>query len=142
MSEQDVYSATLPMPAARRAAPAMAARPSSLGTIIARIEEAVVSETASIRTDVHFDLKASNARKSRYLYDLHKALKDVRGDDVGPAEREGVARLRVRLEENQAAIRAHLDAVNEVAALLQDAIERSEADGTYSTGAFGRAAAR
>ena len=119
--------ATRGLPAGERAAPA--AHPGALLAIIGRIEEAIDLETRSIRTDVNFDLKASNARKSRHLYELNRAIK-------------GIIRLRGKLATNEAAIRAHLDAVGEIAALVRDAIEHHEADGTYSSAEFGRTAAR
>jgi len=114
----------------------------SIAAIIDRIEEAIEIETASIHKDPAFDIKASNARKSRYLYELNRAMKGVAPQDLGHEYREGIIRLRGKLVANEAAILAHLRAVTEVAALLQDAIERSEADGTYSSSAFARAAAR
>jgi hypothetical protein len=114
------------------------ARPASLSTIIARIEQAVDEETASIRTDMNYDLKASNARKSRYLYELSRAMKGVGAAQLIAEQREAVIRLRDKLAKNEAAIRAHLNAVNEVATLIQSAIQRSETDGTYSAGEFGR----
>ncbi|TGV74543.1 hypothetical protein EN801_040020, partial [Mesorhizobium sp. M00.F.Ca.ET.158.01.1.1] len=52
--------------------------------------------------------------------------------------REGLTRLRQKLAKNEAAILAHLSAVNEVAGLLRSAIQRAETDGTYSAGEFGR----
>ena len=39
--------------------------------------------------------------------------------------REGLTRLRQKLAKNEAAILAHLSAVNEVATLLQNAIQRA-----------------
>ncbi|MEJ6782388.1 hypothetical protein [Aminobacter sp. Piv2-1] len=115
---------------------ASAAMPGNLGIIIGRIEDAVEEETASIRTDVRFDIKASNARKSRYLYELTRATKGLEGDF--PADLKiGVERLRDKLAANERAILAHLSAVGEVASLLKDAIQRSEADGTYSASEFG-----
>ena len=114
------------------------ARPASLSTIIARIEQAVDEETASIRTDMNYDLKASNARKSRYLYELSRAMKGVGAAQLIAEQREAVVRLRDKLAKNESAIRAHLNAVNEVATLIQSAIQRSETDGTYSAGEFGR----
>ncbi|MDN2580744.1 hypothetical protein [Aquibium sp. ELW1220] len=137
MSEHDLYSqvpANVPRP---RADPQAGLRGASLPGIIARIEEAVEVETRSIRTDVTFDLQASNDRKSRYLYELNKAVRDIR-PDVLQANRDGIIRLRGKLAENQAAIAAHLKAVTEVAGLIQDAIEQSEADGTYGSDAFTR----
>lgn len=114
-----------------------AARPSNVAAIISRIEDAVEEETAAIRTDVHFDLKASNARKSRYLYELTRATKGLVEGDYPNELKVGVERLRDKLVANERAILAHLSAVSEVASLLRDAIQRSEADGTYSANEFG-----
>lgn len=117
---------------------AAAARPASLTSIINRIAEAVDEETASIKTDMNFDLKASNARKSRCLYELSRATKGVDAQRLIAEQRDAIVRLRDKLARNEAAIRAHLNAVNEVASLIQGAIQRAEADGTYSEGEFGR----
>jgi hypothetical protein len=133
------YSEFANLPA-RTVAPepmALAPRPSNLAAILGRIEEAVEEETAAIRTDTSFDLKASNARKSRYLYELSRAMKGVSGPEFLEQHREGLLRLRQKLARNEAAILAHLNAVNEVANLLKTAIQRAEADGTYSAGEFG-----
>ena len=130
------YTAQLP---ARTAAPEPSAmRPSSLMAIIGRIEEAVDEETAAIHTDLGFDLKASNARKSRYLYELSRAMKGVNVGDLGEEHRNGMLRLRQKLARNETVIRAHLDAVGEVASLIQAAVQKVEADGTYSSSEFGR----
>jgi hypothetical protein len=112
----------------------------NLSTIIGRIEEAVETETASIRTDTRFDIKASNVRKSRYLYELNKAISSLRGVVLGEEQRDGMLRLRDKLAANEAVILAHLSAVAEVATLMQDAIQRADADGTYSVDEFGREA--
>ncbi|RVC79437.1 hypothetical protein EN745_15975 [Mesorhizobium sp. M4A.F.Ca.ET.022.05.2.1] len=117
------------------------ARPGNLAAIIGRIEEAVDEETAGIRASTGFDLKASNARKSRYLYELTRAMKGANEIEFLEQHREGLARLRQKLAKNEAAILAHLNAVNEVANLLKSAIQRAEADGTYSAGEFGWARA-
>ena len=61
--------------------------------------------------------------------------------DVVEQHREGLLRLRQKLAKNEAAILAHLNAVNEVATLLRNAIQRADADGTYSAGEFGMARA-
>lgn len=122
-------------------APIAFARPGNLAAIIGRIEEAVEEETAGIRTGTGFDLKASNARKSRYLYELTRAIKGGNEIEFLEQHREGLTRLRQKLARNEAAILAHLNAVNEVAGLLKNAIQRAEADGTYSAGEFGWAKA-
>ena len=83
-------------------------------------------------------IKASNARKSRYLYELTpRAEGRRRGAADPPNSATRSMRLRDKLADNEAAIRAHLNAVNEVATLMQSAIQHSENDGTYSAGEFG-----
>lgn len=110
----------------------------SLRAIIGRIEEAVDAETAAIRVDVKFDIAQSNMRKSRHLYELNRAMRGLTVEDLGPNAQRDLERLRSKLEINETAILAHLNAVKEVAGLIQDAIERAETDGTYSAGQFGR----
>ncbi|MFC5585266.1 hypothetical protein ACFPOD_09090 [Nitratireductor kimnyeongensis] len=108
--------------------------------IMRRIEETIDAETAAIREDPAFDLKASNARKSRHLYELTRALKGANEAGLANAHRDALIRLRDKLADNEATIRAHMGAVNEVADLLQDAIQRAQTDGTYSQQEFGQAA--
>lgn len=125
--------------AVRPAAPEQPVPGVNIGALLGRIEEAITEETTAIRTDIHFDIKASNARKSRYLYELTRALKGAREGNVPPEHRDGLIRLRDKLADNEAAIRAHLSAVNEVATLMQNVIQHAENDGTYSAGEFGYA---
>ena len=78
MNEYSEFSPGLPRQSDIGAAGAV---PGSLAAIIGRIEEAVETETEAIRTDPAFDIKASNARKSRYLYELNRAMKAGRPED-------------------------------------------------------------
>ena len=110
----------------------------NLSVILGRIEETVEAETVSIRTDLRFDIRASNVRKSRYLYELNRAVSGVGAAVLREEHRDGIIRLREKLAANEAAILAHLNAVTEVASLMQDAIQHAEADGTYSADEFGR----
>ncbi|WP_144379159.1 hypothetical protein [Mesorhizobium amorphae] len=86
---------------------------------------------------MNFDLRASNARKSRCLYELNRAIKNITAEDLVDEHKEGLLRLRGKLERNEAALLAHLSAVSEVANLMKNAIQHAEADGTYSAGEFG-----
>ena len=137
MSQYDSHSQGQSI--ALRPAPEQPMPATNLGALIGRIEDAVTEETASIRTDIRFDIKASNARKSRYLYELTRALKGAGQGSVPAEHRDGLIRLRDKLADNEAAIRAHLNAVNEVATLMQNVIQHAENDGTYSAGEFGYA---
>jgi hypothetical protein len=112
-------------------------RPAALSAIIGRIEEAIEQETAAIRSDPGFDIKASNARKSRHLYELNRAMKGLSQATVLSEHRDALLRLRGKLSENEKALRAHLSAVAEVASLIRDAIQQADTDGTYSAREFG-----
>ncbi|WEX08334.1 hypothetical protein [Chelativorans sp. AA-79] len=113
-------------------------RGSSLLSLMVRIEDCIETETASLRADPRFDIKASNARKGRHLHELTKALKGMKESDLDPEHRAAMTRLRAKLAINEATIRAHLSAVGEIASLLQNVIERAQADGTYSMHEFGQ----
>jgi hypothetical protein len=137
MADYSEFTSNLPALATAPEAPHPVAISGNLSAIIGRIEEAVEEETAAIRTNPGFDLKASNARKSRCLYELNRAMKGMGQAEFVEQHREGLARLRQKLTRNEAAILAHLNAVTEVANLLKNAIQQAEADGTYSAGEFG-----
>ncbi|MDQ6433706.1 hypothetical protein RB623_06535 [Mesorhizobium sp. LHD-90] len=131
------YTATV-TPTERPYAPEpAAARPASLSILIGRIEEAVEAETHGLKNDRGFDLQSSNARKGRCLYELTRAMKGIGEAALLAEHRDGLIRLRETLARNEAAIRAHMNAVNEVATLMRNAIRHAEADGTYSAGEFG-----
>jgi hypothetical protein len=137
MADFSEFTPNLPARTTASEGPIPFARPGNLAAIIGRIEEVVEEETAGIRTATNYDLKASNARKSRYLYELTRAMKGGSEAEFLEQHREGLTRLRQKLVKNEAAILAHLSAVNEVASLLRHAIQRAETDGTYSAGEFG-----
>lgn len=124
------------------ASPAQPARTAtSLIAMIERISEAIESETAGIRSGEDFDIKASNARKSRHLYELSKAFKFIGDVKLLAGHEEALQRLRDGLAANERAILAHMNAVSEIADLLQNAIQNAEADGTYSANGYAAAGA-
>lgn len=139
MSEMTFYSPNLPQVSTGGQDRAPQASVGSISAIIGRIEEAIDSETVSIKSDPKFDIRASNAKKSRYLYELNRAVKGIATRDFAEMHRDAIVRLKQKLVANEAVILAHLSAVTEVAGLIQSAIERAETDGTYSTNAFQRA---
>ncbi|WP_274425794.1 hypothetical protein [Chelativorans sp. YIM 93263] len=113
-------------------------RTDNLLALLARIESAIQAETDGIRSDPAFDVANANMRKSRHLYELGRAFKGVKPDDLGADHRAAILQLRETLAANESTIEAHLSAVGEVATLLQDAIEQAQADGTYSAQEFGQ----
>ncbi|MGB3418100.1 MAG: hypothetical protein WBG88_06810 [Mesorhizobium sp.] len=137
MTDFSEFTSHLPALARAPESPAAAAYAGNLDALIGRIGEAVEEETAAIRANPRFDLKASNARKSRCLYELNRAMKGMGQVEFAERHRDGLVSLQEKLSRNEQAILAHLSAVTEVANLLKNAIQQAEADGTYSAGEFG-----
>jgi hypothetical protein len=139
MNDTSFYGSNLPQPVVAGHDRLPQQSLGSISAIIDRIEDAIESETTAIRTDLAFDIRGSNARKSRYLYELNRAVKGLSGRDFAEIHRDAIVRLKQKLLANEAVILAHLSAVTEVAGLIQTAIERAETDGTYSNSAYQRA---
>ncbi|WP_246727897.1 hypothetical protein [Chelativorans sp. Marseille-P2723] len=112
-------------------------RSAGLLNLLMRIEESIEAETAGLRSDPRFDIKASNVRKSRHLHELSRAFKNIADGDLADDHRDAMLRLREKLDANEAVIRAHLSAVSEVAAMLQNELQGAQTDGTYSVREFG-----
>ena len=91
MADFSKFSSNLP--ARTSEAPIPFARPGNLAAIIGRIEEAVEEETAGLKNDTSYDLKASNARKSRYLYELTRAMKGANELEFLEEHRDSLARV-------------------------------------------------
>lgn len=100
--------------------------------IIKRIEAYLDEETAALEKSADFDFKASNDRKSQGLVDLNQAMRRLRKADVNTDLAQRLAAFHNKLQLNLKTIRLHMNAVKEIAAILSDAIQRSESDGTYS----------
>jgi hypothetical protein len=100
--------------------------------VIKRIEAYLDEETSALDLTPNFDLKASNDRKSQGLLDLNQALRRLRKEDVNSEVQVRLAAFRNKLALNLRKIQLHLDAVKEITAMLSDAIQSAESDGTYT----------
>jgi hypothetical protein len=92
----------------------------------------VRDETEAIRRSLAFDLKSSNAVKSRLLYELSRASRGIDAGSLQSGSKEKLLLLKTELLRNAQIVGAHLSAVKEIAGLMIDAARREEADGTYS----------
>lgn len=101
-------------------------------SVIARIEGYLEEETEALSKFLNFDFKASNDRKSQGLLDLNQALRRLQKSDVNADLQLRLTTFRERLAVNLRKIRLHLDAVKEIAAMLSEAIQNAESDGTYT----------
>jgi hypothetical protein len=100
--------------------------------VLRRIEGYLDEETIALDKAPNFDLKASNDRKSQGLVDLNQAMRRLKSDDVNEELELRLQAFRKRLAINLRKIRLHLDAVREITAMLSDAIQSAESDGTYT----------
>lgn len=99
---------------------------------LGRVEHVIDAETAALRGLKVVDLSDFNARKSRGLLDLTRAVRALDGAILDPASSARLALLRTKLEANQAALAMHLSAAREITQTVAQAIRDSESDGTYS----------
>jgi hypothetical protein len=101
-------------------------------SIVSRIEGYLDEETAALSKALQFDFKTSNDRKSQGLLDLNQALRRLQRAEVNADLQLRLAMFREKLAVNLRKIRLHLDAVKEIAAMLSEAIQNAESDGTYT----------
>lgn len=101
-------------------------------SVIQRVEECLDEETSALDASPNFDLKASNDRKSQGLVDLNQAMRRLKSTDVNEDLQMRIQMFRKKLAINLRKIRLHLEAVKEITAVLSDAIQNAESDGTYT----------
>jgi hypothetical protein len=89
-------------------------------------------ETETVRRSPAFDLKGSNAMKSRLLYELSRASRGIDAGRLQAGCKEKLLLLKAELRRNAQIVGAHLAAVKEIAELMINAAKKEEADGTYS----------
>jgi hypothetical protein len=106
-------------------------------SVVLRIEGYLDEETTALSKSLKFDFKTSNDRKSQGLVDLNQALRRLQRADVTPDLQLRLKAFREKLAVNLRRIRLHLDAVKEIAAMLSDAIQDAESDGTYTRNNIG-----
>lgn len=126
-------------PTGRRLAPAARIAPQDpeaaravVVSVITRIEGYLDEETAALSKSLQFDFKTSNDRKSQGLLDLNQALRRLQRSEINADLQLRLAMFREKLGVNLHKIRLHLEAVKEIAAMLSEAIQNAESDGTYT----------
>lgn len=105
-------------------------------SVLGRLEMIIDNENNRIGTDPEFDLKVSNAHKSRCLYELSMLFRDTDPADLAVAHIEQLHGLKKKLVLNARRVEAHLEAVRAVADILRNAVQNADADGTYSQEQF------
>jgi hypothetical protein len=105
-------------------------------TVLGRLEMIVDNENERIGKDPQFDLKVSNAHKSRCLYELTMLFRSTSPQELAVNHIEQMHALKVKLALNARRVEAHLNAVRTVADLLKNAVRDADGDGTYTQEQF------
>lgn len=105
-------------------------------TVLGRLEAIIDNENRRIGKDPEFDLKVSNAHKSRCLYELTMLFRDTDSQELAVTHIEQMHELKSKLALNARRVEAHLHAVRAVADLLKNAAQSADGDGTYSQEQF------
>ena len=99
---------------------------------IERLEQVIDLETKVLNEHKSADLREFNYRKSHGLLELNRAILAL-GDMASTEEvRQCLTGLRAKLDKNRLVLRTHLQAVQEIAAIITRVIEEDDSDGTYS----------
>jgi hypothetical protein len=89
-------------------------------------------ETAALMARDLSNLEEFNRRKSQCLLEISRI---VRTSEIHALDQRATKRLqdlRVKIEANQDVLRRHMQAVQEVASIISNAIQNAESDSTYS----------
>ena len=107
-----------------------------LKTVLGRLELIIDNENERIGKDAMFDLKTSNAHKSRCLYELTMLCRDTDPGDFPAGFSSQMKFLKQKLLVHARKLEAHLNAVRTVTDILRNAAQESEGDGTYTQEQF------
>lgn len=104
--------------------------------VLTRLEAVIDAENAALGTDPKFDLKKSNAVKSRCLYDMTMLFRSVRPSDLDDRHKAHLKTVEQKLSINSRKVHAHMQAVREITDMIKETVAAHEADGTYSADQF------
>jgi|GEM_PF-1241629 len=99
------------------------------------LEDVVDYETGQLEQHIDPDFADINARKARGVRILNQTMKELLKflDDRKKHEAESLLQaLQIKLQRNRELLEIHLEAVGELAEMMQSAIEAQETDGTYN----------
>ena len=104
--------------------------------VLSRLESIIDIENAAIGADPRFDLKQSNALKSRCLYDMTMLFRSISPADLDEQQKILLRTVKSKLDLNHLKVGAHMEAVRGIADMIKETVTASEADGTYSADQF------
>jgi hypothetical protein len=115
---------------------AVASHDLRIQNVLGRLEMIIDNENSRIGVDPKFDIKTSNAHKSRCLYELTMLHRAAAPGEISPSFASQTRHLRQKLKLNAQKVEAHLEAVRSVVDLLKTAAQDADADGIYTEAQF------
>jgi hypothetical protein len=97
-----------------------------------RLEETLDMETAALMARDLSNLDEFNRRKSQCLLEISRIVRTAEVHALDPKGTKRLQDLQVKIGTNQDILRRHMQAVQEVASIISNAIQSSESDSTYS----------
>jgi hypothetical protein len=125
-------SSPQPSDAALGQPPGRASARIALKSAVARLIQLLDRETAALRRREPVDMDDLCNRKNQALLELSRIGPRFDREAIDSELRSMLAQLRDKLGENRSVLTLHLQAVQEVAEILTNAIRDAESDGTYS----------
>lgn len=107
-----------------------------LQNVLGRLELIIDNENERIGKDSKFDIKTSNAHKSRCLYELSMLCRDTSREEFPTGFSSQMKFLKQKLLLNARKLEAHLNAVRTVTDILRQAVQDNDGDGTYTQEQF------
>ncbi len=96
-----------------------------------RLEHVIEAETTALQQNQPVDLADFNHKKRHGLLELSRTMR-LLDEPSRESAQPGLHRLRDKVEQNLSILEIHIKAVHEVAAIIANAIQEHESDGTYS----------
>ncbi|MBB4040784.1 shikimate kinase [Microvirga flocculans] len=97
-----------------------------------RLEETLDMETAALMARDLSGLEEFNRRKSQCLLEISRMVRTADVSALDDASASRLEDIREKIERNQDILRRHMQAVEEVATIISNAIQSAESDSTYS----------
>ena len=107
--------------------------------VVERLEATIEGETKALADGGRADVVEFTRQKRQGFLELGRIMKAMERTIPSQDILARLAGFRRKLEDNDAALRVHLQAVRDVNALIVRVMREAESDGTYSRG-YGRAA--
>jgi len=97
-----------------------------------RLEETLDMETAALMARDLSSLDEFNRRKSQCLLEISRIVRTAEVHALDQKATKRLQDLQAKIEANQDILRRHMQAVQEVASIISNAIQSAESDSTYS----------